>query len=526
MKINEQVKAWLRENKEMASDADDAAYQKAAAEALVDGSLTNEKFVELTKDPDAEKANALNSKLDAVLEAINGNQKGMADFVEKLVQQQETPKVTEKTEEPKMKKVESGVTDATIAAGEPAEDGETKVRHITADKQYSTTKGAKYFPQNDNRGRKHPSAGLQMKEDKRPIDELSELDRAVCGSFAKWAFLGNLVNRGDLPKTTITDHDRELVQYALRNMNWGGELGETKISNRRLNEVEVKQILDESGGSRGLELVPIVFDDAIITTPLLHSEFYPRVNVVTIPRGRRIEGASISNVTLTWNATESTAIVTETTTSFVTAFDTNIMTVTGAIHIGLDFLSDTPVNFGDMVTQEYGQRLLNELDDVIVSGDGSSQPTGINDQGVVVAFGAAWTIGNLVNIMLGVGKEYKQGFDNNRICYGAHPTTYSDCRQIATGVTGDTRLVLGDDINNYMALGHPFLVNDTYGATEMNAVNLARYRMYRRLGLTMTSTTEGQTLGLANQILMIARARFGGQLEDTAACRYTDSGAA
>jgi hypothetical protein len=60
----------------------------------------------------------------------------------------------------------------------------------------------------------------------------------------------------------------------------------------------------------------------------------------------------------------------------------------------------------------------------------------------------------------------------------------------------------------------------------MNFVNLARYRMYRRLGITARMETGGQTLALANQAVMIFRARIGGQLEDTSACAYTDDGAA
>jgi len=56
-------------------------------------------------------------------------------------------------------------------------------------------------------------------------------------------------------------------------------------------------------------------------------------------------------------------------------------------------------------------------------------------------------------------------------------------------------------------------------------VNLSRYRIYRRLGMNVASTTEGRTLMMNNKWLLIARARFGGQLEDTNACAYTVTGA-
>ena len=42
--------------------------------------------------------------------------------------------------------------------------------------------------------------------------------------------------------------------------------------------------------------------------------------------------------------------------------------------------------------------------------------------------------------------------------------------------------------------------------------NLRGYRLYRRLGLYFELITTGQTLTLANEKLLFARARFGGKL--------------
>jgi HK97 family phage major capsid protein len=530
MTLTEALKNWVRENKEVVEDANDDVYQKAVAEALVDGSLTAEKATELTKDPDADKALSLNDKLDSVLTAIQDGQKNLTDVLQVVLNQQQDKKPEPN---PEMKKVNSGVTDSTIASAKPVEDGETKARVVGAHERYSTSTSAKYFPHVDPHGRPHPLAGKRFREGERTIDEPSELHRAIVGAFSKWQLFREPIRKGQLPSHFISDHDRELVQYAAHNLEWGGVIadvgspdGEKAVNRRRLTPGEIKQVYD-SAATGGDEIVPVIFDEQIITTPLLHSEFYPRVNVLTLPRGRVVEAGTIpTNPTLTWRAQEQTAtIALNSTAGFVGEFNTNIYTISGAIQFGLDFLSDTPTNFGDVVTQRYGEALLNALDDAIVSGDGTSAPTGIRDQGTAVAFGSAWSTTNLVSLMLTIGKEYKRGFDNNRICYGAHPSSYMDCRGIATGVTGDTRLVFGEDINSYMCLGHPFLVNDTYGTAEMNAVNLARYRMYRRLGLTATTTTDGDTLVRANQLLLSVRGRFGGQLEDTNACAYTDSGA-
>lgn len=522
MKLTDALKTWLRDNKEVAGDAEDNAYSKAAADALVDGSLSNDEFVLLTKDPDAEKANVLADKFDKLLDAVVANQAELKELATAIATK------------PEMKKVESNVTERTIANSEET-DGDVVVNVITADKQYDSTKGIKYFPATTKDGRRHGSAGRRFSEAGRYIDEQSELDRAVCGAFAKWSFFGPLAERGILPKSVINEHDKQLVQYALHNMKWGGVISEfgkesdngIEVKDRKLQPHEIKQIYDESGASRGMELVPIVFDDAIITTPLLHSEYFPRVNLINVPRGRRMEGASLSTMTVTWTGTESDAITLETTAAFVTAFDTNIHVASGSILIGLDFLSDTPVNFGDYITQLYGQQLLFDLDRVIVDGDGSAEPTGFNtDVGTAVAFSNAWSYANIVALMFAVTKAYTQNTDKNRVVFGGTEATYADLRGLATGITNDTRPVFGTDMETWSILGHPFLPNAAYAEVDLAYVNLARYRMYRRLGMTLAATTEGRTLTLANQMLMTMRARFGGQMEDVSAIAYTNTGEA
>lgn len=538
MKLTENLKKWLAEHKSVPEDADDAAYRKAAADALVDESLTDEEFVAMTKDPDADKA----STLQTLLESIAKSQQEMREFASTLAKQQAAVKVEEP--KPKMAKPESGVTDKMIASGSETDD-DMVVKHITADKRYSTNRSAMHYPEKNSRGMVHPFAGQRMfeggSEGRRYIDDPSELDRAVIGAFGKWMLFSEPIAKGLIPRSVITDHDRELVQYAARNMNWAGVItryGEpeesgTYVNNRRLTEMEVKTVFDESGASQGQEIVPMVWDDAIITYPLLHSEFFPRINLVNVARGRRMESAIVGDAAklypqMTWETygDERDAIPLCTTTAFVQSFDTNIHTIVGAMTFGLDFLSDTPVAFGDIVTQLYGQRLLHELDDVIVGGDGTKQPTGINGLGTDVTFSNAWTIAKMVELMLTVGKQYKAGFDKNRICWGSNTTSYARVRGLATGVTGDTRLVFGDDVESYMVLGHPYLVNESYGNADMTFTNLARYRMYRRLGLTARMETGGQTLALANSALLVVRARFGGQLEDTGATAHCDDGQA
>jgi len=512
LKLTDNLKSWLRQNKGVAEDADDASYTKAVAEGICDGSITPQQVTELTKDPDADKASVLTKTLTSMQDAMAA----MANQVATL------SKPADQKARPT-----SNVTTSMIVSADPVTGGEPNIRHITADKQYSTTKTALTFPLKEANGRSHPKANQRVMDIGRYIDEPSELDRAVNGAYGKMMIFGPLIARGIMPKSIITDHDKELIQYAARNMNWIGcirEVGDDElyggkdVYNRRLTEWEVKQVLDESGASQGLEIVPIVFDDSILTQPLLHSELYPRVEVVNIPRGRRIEGGVVANPTITWADTEATQVPLVTTTAFVGAFDTNIHVVQSAILLGLDFLSDTPIAFGDLLTRNYGEVLLHDLDRVIAVGNGTTEPDGVyNASGStnVTVDAGSWTTGKLMELMFGVPKEYRTG-DRNRICYAANETTYRRIRQIATGVTGDDRFLFGNDVETYTLLGHPFLIQGDFGNAQAVFCNFAHYRMYKRLGLQIKSTTEGQTLVRNNHMLVCARARYGGQLAQPA----------
>jgi len=524
MTMTDNLKTWLRENCGVAQAADDATYTKVASEAILDGRLTKEHLTELQKDPDAGKAESLADSFKAMAIAMVESQKHVAEQTKAIGELASAMKA-------QANRRTSGITPDMVTGD--GEDG-TVVKHITADKRYSTTKGNRYFPTKDSKGRPMPFGGQRMFDGgmmgRRFIDEPSELDRAVCGAFAKVKLFAPLVAKKQMPASVITEHERELFRYAVDKMKWGGYFDPQKedsyVNADYLSDGQKAAILDDGGATGGLEIVPIVFDDAIITTPLLHSEFYPRVNVVNLPRGRRVEGAKVANPNWAWAATEATAIPEITNTaSFVSEFNTDIMTVTGYMTMGRDFLADTPVNFGDIVTQNIGQGLLNELDDVIVGGDGTTQPDGIvGTLTNVVSMGGAWSVGNMELLYFGIGKEYTQGTDTNRICFGANQLSYQRIRAIATGVTGDVRLAFGMEISDYMLFGHPFLISDTYGNAQASFSNLSRYRMYRVLGMQTEMTTDGQTLMLANSALLVFRARFGGQLEDFEASAYTVTG--
>lgn len=553
MKLTQSLKSWLTEHKGVAADAEDSAFKAAATEALSDGSLTPQKLVELTADKEDEEASSAKS----VLEQILAGQKAINDRIDQIekgnddtggnsdpnaVGEKTTPKLSK--DAPRSPDLSGGQTggdpeesmfDKFFAGNNPTvSDQMPLIRTVGAHEQYDTTKKAAVYPSETKGGRPHPLAGQRVCEGdgtagtRRYIDEPSDLDRAVCGAFAKAMIAASTKT---IPSALrMTQHDSDLFQYALRNYSWGGVIGGIGdddprgqgVNNAKLTDPQIKAILDDAA-SGGLEIAPIVFDDAIITTPLLSGEFFPRVNVVNITRGRRIEGGSMGNVTLSSGGADGTAIPLFNTASFISAFDTNIFVVNGAIEIGLDFLSDSPIAVADMVTTNYGQVLLNWLDEQCVLGDGTTEPEGVNVASGTVSVnaengaGGPPTVGDYEALLFGVPKQYKAGFATNRITYGANETTYQRARSIAVG-TSDQRRVFGMTHEDYQLLGHPYAIGTAIGNRAINFCNWGRYRMYRRLGLTMRATTEGKELVRANEMLITARARFGGQLEDGNAC--------
>jgi len=210
------------------------------------------------------------------------------------------------------------------------------------------------------------------------------------------------------------------------------------------------------------------------------------------------------------------------TTSYISAFDTTIYRWEGSIRIGLDFLSDTPIDFGQHVTSQYGERLLEDLDDVIAVGNGTTQPEGIvNKSGIsLVAWGGATSIGNYESLRFGVAKaEHRPNVKNTAVFCGTE-TSYQRARALPVGAS-DARRLFGMDYDTYALMERAYKINESMNDTDVFYAILARYRMYRRKGLTIRTSTEGDTLIRRNEMLIVAMARYGGQLERAACAALT-----
>ena len=170
-----------------------------------------------------------------------------------------------------------------------------------------------------------------------------------------------------------------------------------------------------------------------------------------------------------------------------------------------------------------------ELDTQIVLGDGTTEPEGIfNQTGIVtVAFGSvAPTVGGYEQLLFGVTKQQKKGYDPSRIAFVSNETSYR--RMKAIPVSGsDERRVFGEGFmgtsgyETYSLMGHPYKIVAAMANTQIAFANFARYRLYRRLGQQMRMSTEGATNIRSNVLLLMTRSRWGGQLEEGASAAVT-----
>ena len=550
MPITEKLKGWLVANAGVKEDATDDELRKAAGESFADGKLTADKFQELAKEPDDDEADEFVKRFDSIAD-------GLSKVVELLKpKDDDEAKIKEKAEA--TRKADEGeaarkAAEAKAAKGEKPSDLSKMIAELAGDagdsdepidvrvkeaaEQYDGTRKSMAYPAATKSGRPHPLAGQAVKDYGRygrVMDEPSQRDRAVAGAYAK--FICSTAQRQGSRTfgfQSLNQHDKELLLYSMENMEWGGcgvncvDKDWADICGRRLTGLERKALIDDAT-SGGLEAAPIVFDDQVIQTPLLHGELFPLVNTIPLDRGRRVEGVATGTVSWTWGGVDDTAVTLFNTASYVSAFDTTIYRGEGAILIGLDFLSDSPIDFGAHVTAQYGERLLEELDNVIATGNGTTQPQGvINTVGATsVAGGAATSIGNYESLFFGIAKSERRANLAASTVFCSTEESYQRAKAIPVGAA-DARRLFGEGgmgtggYGNYSIMGQPYKINESLTSNQIFYAILGRYRMYRRRGLTMRSSTEGSTLIRANDLLMVATARYGGQMERGACVALT-----
>jgi hypothetical protein len=531
MRITKELKNWLVSNMGVKADASDDEYRKAAGEAFATGKLTAENYASLTKDAKAEEANQFATKLDAIAGGLEKLVGLMSTKAEEKPQEKTETKTEEKPVEKKTEKRSSGLSK--LFTGESSDD-EIEVRVKEAAEMYSTTKSTLTYPMHTKSGRGHPFAGEVVKdftgEGSRALETPSERDKAVAGAFGKLLCNTARQRSKTLAWMGLQDHDKELILYAMKNMLWSGASDggdQADIVCQKLTPIQQKAIIDDAV-SGGTEAVPIVFDDMIVSTPILNGEFFPLVNLIPLDKGRRIQGARAGIVGSEWGGIDDTSVTLFNTAAYVTAFDTTIYRWQGSIWIGLDFLSDTPIDFATFLTQQYGEVLLRDMDEVICVGNGTTQPEGIMVKAgtTSVAWGGLTTLGNYESLRFGVHKrEHLPGLMKTAV-FGGTDVSYQRAMAIPVSATDARRLSQTNTMPNYDGytwMGRAFKVNESLLNSQIFYAIMGRYRMYRRRGLTIKNSVEGDTLIRRNEMLMVCMARYGGQLERGAAAAVTST---
>lgn len=427
-------------------------------------------------------------------------------------------------------------TAALLASGEMSADqytqlvGDTKMQNATPEKVFGGHIRVK--DQSEGYSEKRMT-GLHVKTGQPIYNPLtgnnaelpSERDNAKVGAFLK--HLGQ--RSGLFPSVALTDHEKGLLDE-LSGDTWAGMIG-GEYHDRLPGGGQTKALLDDAV-SGGLEITPIFFDDQVVTFPLLTGELLPKVDLRDIPRGRRIEGASVGNPTVAWGEGDDVTVSLFNTASLVAALDSTVFGLAVAVEVGRDFLSDSPANVGQILTANIGQRVAAELDRQIANGNGTTQPEGIftaaglttitTDNGVA----GPPTLNDYMSLLFSVGKQYRNS--TFAPTFVTNDTSFQRSRSIAVdpaAVSTDQRPVMAPltEVNNYATLGWSHAVQNDIANGRAAFAALRKYRLYRRVGMEVRWIDGGTTLARKNEVLLVVRARFAGRMMDAnAAAKWID----
>lgn len=508
-------KGWLAQD----ADATKVNAQEICGQKMASGELSMEEFGQWCADAKAQgdaKVTEQQNRLKAMFAEANAPVLNALGELCNVLKTNATPKPDPAPGVTTLPAQDDSPDPAADAFLKAAGNGNGAPRVKAASECYSTTKSAVCY---DSESPAHPNrkVGMPVKyfdgEAGVPkgIDTLSEKEYALIGAYAK-----HQARKAGL-SVRMNEHEEGLLKEVLHEHRFVGQIGKSFAQNRKLTDFEIKAttILDTST-SGGPEAVPEFFDNAIITTPLLHGELFPYVNVVPMPRGSSVDGFSMGNPTFVSTA-EGTGVTPFTTDNYIAAFDTTIFPATCAIELGLDWESDAVPQFGQQLMAVIGQAALKWLDEQIAIGDGTTEPQGIlvaTSTSVASANGTdgPLTYNDALSLAFGLRKEARNAFGGSRCRYVMNDTTYKQFMAIVTGVTGDTRPIFGMNFKDYMLGDYPVSVQNDITVGDLAFCNLAAYRMYRRQGLEFLTDESGRTSRLAHTKLVMARMRWGGQL--------------
>jgi len=555
--MNPNVREFLVKEFGLAEDADEATAKSMLREKLASGDLSDEKYLQLiqTKDQSADKANELaekiadkvGSQIKGSLDGISGGftdlSKGLNDLVGTLKEQKqpeapkapEVPKAEEKSWEDQEKALIEKMRKEFGPKQEEKKDTDTLMKMAFEDSKDERAIRVKAHVERWNDTRTalvHKSDNSKrMGVFQRPmtvngmeVDELNERSKNMTAVWLKF----------QVQPENLKEWEQEVIQYILHKEAFVVP-GEERARNLTESERQsvwnhnktfydgrgTKAVIDDST-SGGENAIPEFFDYNLIVTPTLAQEnLMSYCDVVMVPRGVAAQNFTMGRPTFAAATAEGTGneVSLFSTTGFVANHDTNFFRAAGFIELGLNFMEDASPRMLPEIQNQYMETSQLWFNEQITNGDGTTEPQGIkNDTGTAditpanPTTGAA-TIGDYINLYFGVNKAYRQKGGLQNACYIMTDQTYKRARSIATGVTGDSRLVFGQSIGDYMLFGQPVLIEEN-GMSNNDVIfaQMKGYRLYLRQGLRFIRETTGKSLVTANSMLIGADVRAGGQL--------------
>jgi HK97 family phage major capsid protein len=305
----------------------------------------------------------------------------------------------------------------------------------------------------------------------------------------------------------LTDHERHLVFDFNKNF---------------YNSRYSKAVIDDST-SGGENAIPEFFDYDLIVTPTLAQEnLMSYCNVVTVPRGVAAQNFTMGRPTFAAATSEGTGneVSLFSTSGFIANHDTSFFRAAGFIELGMNFVEDANPRIVSEIQNQYMETCMLWFNEQITNGDGTTEPQGIkNDSGTTDVTPATPTtgdptIGDYLELYFGVNKEYRLKGGLQNAVFIMTDTTYQRARSIATGVTGDTRLIFGQEVGDYKLFGQPVLIEENgMGNNDAIFCQMKGYRLYLRQGCRFIREDRGDQLTRANSMLIGADVRAGGQLD-------------
>jgi HK97 family phage major capsid protein len=336
----------------------------------------------------------------------------------------------------------------------------------------------------------------------------------------------------------LSERDMDIVRHILHREKFHVPNAEGNTEARLLTEQERHDVLESHlkfyslGFHKGTTVIndttsggqyatPEFFDMDFIVSPTLASENIPSFcNVVPVARGAAAQNFRIGRPTLAAN-TEGSPVTLFTTDGFLVDHDTSFFRVAGFTSFGINFAQDAHPGVVPETMNQYMNSFRLWLNTQITSGDGTTEPQGIKvASGTVDITPTTPTTGPIVladvlEMLFGVPKAYRENGGRQNAIYIMQDSTYHLVRSIATGVTGDTRLVFGDDVESYRLFNHPVLIEEGGLANdEMIFAQMRGYRIYMRQSPRFIREDRGDTLVRSNTFIVGMDARVGGRLDE------------